>query len=69
MRKFLRRNPRVYSIVGRLIDAERAKAADPEVIRAFLQLFEETRCRLGIQPEDMWNMDETGVALGVCNNS
>tara|TARA_R110002003_G_scaffold853_2_gene21702 strand:- start:2227 stop:3540 length:1314 start_codon:yes stop_codon:yes gene_type:complete len=69
MRKFLRRNPRVHSIVGRSIDAERAKAADPEVIRAFLQLFEETRRRLGIQPEDMWNMDETGVALGVCNNS
>jgi hypothetical protein len=39
------------------------------VIEAFLDLFEATRIRLGISIEDMWNMDETGTALGVCNNS
>lgn len=66
---FLQRNRRVHSIVGRSIAAERAKAANPELIRAFLTLFEETRIRLGIHTEDIWNVDETGVALGVCDNS
>ena len=42
---FLQRNPRVHSIVGRSIDAVRAKAADPQLIRAFLELFEQTQQR------------------------
>jgi hypothetical protein len=52
--RFLQRDPRVYSTVGRLIEATRAEAADPELIRAFLKLFEQTRVRLGIQDEDIW---------------
>ncbi len=67
--QFLSRQPRVASIVGRSIEAPRAQAANPDVIRAFLELFERTRIELGIQYEDMWNMDETGVALGVCTNT
>ncbi|KAF1922863.1 uncharacterized protein M421DRAFT_426485 [Didymella exigua CBS 183.55] len=34
-----------------------------------LELFERTRMELGIQYEDMWNVDETGVALGVGTNA
>jgi hypothetical protein len=66
---FITRNPRVASIVGRTIESARATAASYETIRAFLELFERTRVELGIQYEDMWNMDETGVALGVCTNA
>jgi len=67
--QFLSRQPRVASIVGRSIEAPRAQAASPEVIQAFLELFERTRIELGIHYEDIWNMDETGVALGVGVNS
>jgi hypothetical protein len=67
--QFLSRQTRVASIVGRSIEAPRAQAASPDVIRAFFELFERTRIELGIQYEDMWNMDETGVALGVCTNT
>jgi len=28
-----------------------------------------TRIWLNIQIEDIWNMDETGIALGVCTNT
>ncbi|KAI2474910.1 Transposase protein, partial [Pyrenophora tritici-repentis] len=35
---FLRRNPRVHSIVGRKIEAARAEAANPDSIREFLEL-------------------------------
>ncbi|RYN90015.1 hypothetical protein AA0119_g11278, partial [Alternaria tenuissima] len=66
---FIARNPRVASIVGRTIESARTTAASYETIRAFLELFERTRIELGIQYEDIWNMDETGVALGVCTNS
>jgi hypothetical protein len=66
---FLTRQPRVASIVGRSIEAARAEAATPELIRAFIELFERTRVELNIRMEDIWNMDETGIALGVCTNS
>ena len=66
---FLKRNPHVASVVGRKIEAPRAEGATQEQIRAFLELFERTRVRLGIRTEDTWNMDETGKALGVCANS
>jgi hypothetical protein len=69
MAAFLKRNPRVASIVGRKIEAARAEGATPVQIRAFLELFERVRVRLGIQVEDTWNMDETGKALGVCANT
>jgi hypothetical protein len=39
------------------------------MIRAFIELFERTRKRLNIQLSDIWNIDETGVALGVCTNT
>ncbi|KAI2486298.1 hypothetical protein Ptr902_00431 [Pyrenophora tritici-repentis] len=66
---FLQRNPRVHSVVGRSIEASRAEAASPELIRTFLELVEATRLRLGIQLHDIYNMDETRIAIGVCNNS
>jgi hypothetical protein len=66
---FIKRNPRVASVVGRKLEASRAKAATPEQVRAFLQLFERTRQRLNIRTQDIWNMDETGIALGVCTNT
>ena len=66
---FIKRNPRIASVVGRKLEAQRAEAATPEQIRAFLELFERTRRRLNIRTEDTWNMDETGTALGVCTNT
>jgi hypothetical protein len=66
---FVARNPRVASIVGRKIESARTTGANYETIKAFLELFERTRIELGIQYEDIWNMDETGVALGVCTNA
>jgi hypothetical protein len=68
MAAFLKRNPRVASIVGRKIEAARVERATPKQIRAFLELFESVRTRLGIQT-DTWNIDKTGKALGVCANT
>lgn len=66
---FIQRNPRVASIIGRPLEAARSTAATQEQIRAFLELFERTRIRLGIRQEDIWNIDKTGIGLGVCTNT
>ena len=66
---FIKRNPRVASMIGRKIEAARAEGATQEAIREFLQLYEQLRVELGIHNEDTWNMDETGKALGVCANT
>ncbi|KAF2629499.1 hypothetical protein BU25DRAFT_485398 [Macroventuria anomochaeta] len=63
------RNPRVASIISQTIESARTTAANYETIRAFLELFERTRVELGTQYEDIWNTDETGVALGACTNA
>ena len=31
--------------------------------------FNSIRTRINVQQEDVWNMDEHGIGLGVCNNS
>ena len=56
----LKCNPRVAPVVGRKIEAARAEGATLVQIRAFLELLERTRTRLGIRTENMWDMDETG---------
>jgi hypothetical protein len=66
---FMKRNPRVHSVVGKKIDAQRAEAATPEQLREFIEHFERTRQRLNIPIDSVYNMDETGVALGVCTNT
>ena len=66
---FMKRNSSITSVVGRKIEVSRANVATPERIRAFLELFESTRRRLNVQTANIWNMDETGVALGVCTNT
>ncbi|KAI0999283.1 hypothetical protein K3495_g8912 [Podosphaera aphanis] len=66
---FFRRNIRVHSVIGRKLEACRSNAAKPEEIKAFLDKFNQTCKDLNIKHSDSWNMDETGIASGVCNNS
>jgi hypothetical protein len=66
---FLRRNQRVASVVGKKIEASRVRNASVTEISAFFDLFQRTCERLNISLNNVWNMDETGIALGVCSNS
>ncbi|XPT04274.1 hypothetical protein M3J09_013355 [Ascochyta lentis] len=50
---FITRNPRVASIVGQTIKSARTTAANYKTIRAFLELFERTQIKLGIQYKDI----------------
>lgn len=66
---FLQRNPRVASVVGKKIEAARVRNASVAEIQAFFDLFKRTCERLNVDLNNVWNMDETGIALGVCSNS
>ena len=66
---FLRRNPRIKSCVARPMDALRVKGGNREVIDAFFGYFQSVVDKYNVRPADIWNMDETGLAMGVCNNS
>ena len=66
---FQKRNPKVISCIGKRIDARRIEGTQPEQIQQFYNLFDETCTRFNISTENTWNMDEHGIALGVCSNA
>jgi hypothetical protein len=67
--KLIRDNPRIASVVGRPIEQARINGTNPEAIQEFYTLYERIVREFNIQPCNMWNMDEHGIALGVCANS
>ena len=67
--KFIRDNPRIASVVGRPIEQARIDGTHPEAIQEFYTLYERIVREFNIQPCNTWNMDEHGIALGVCANS
>lgn len=69
VQSFLRRNPAVGSCIGRPLEASRAHNTTKEQIQAFFDLFERIQKQYNILPENIWNVDETGIAVGVCANS
>lgn len=69
IQKFIRRNPRVASVIGRRIDASRIDGTSQEALQDFYTLFKATETRYHILVDNIWNMDEHGIALGVCTNT
>jgi len=43
----------------------RAKALNPTAVHGFYNILEEVVAEFNIKPENMWNMDEKGVQLGI----
>jgi hypothetical protein len=66
---FLGRNSRVASIVGRQIEAARTHSCTHKEIQAFFDRLDRTRRAHNVHNDNIWNMDEHGLALGVCTNS
>ena len=69
VQNFLKRNPRVATLLGKPIESSRIRGTQPEQINVFYENFNSIRTRINVQQEDVWNMDEHGIGLGVCNNS
>ena len=62
---FVKRRPELTVKFNRKYDYSRAKCEDPEVIKGWFQLVENTKAKYGIQDDDTYNFDESGFMMGV----
>ena len=68
---FIKRNPRIATMIGKPIESSHICGTQPEQINIFYENFDTIRTRTNVRQNDVWNMpvDEHGIGLGVCNNS
>lgn len=69
LQRFKLRNPTIATIIGRTLDSARVNGTSPKALCEWFALFERTITKHHIQPENIYNMDETGLSLGSCSNS
>ena len=50
---------------SRRYDYQRAKCEDPKIISEWFSLVQKTILSYGIDPDDIYNFDETGFAMGL----
>ena len=61
---YIKRYPELKSRSSRRYDYKRALCEDPRIIMPWFELVRRTIDENGIQPEDIYNFDETGFAMG-----
>jgi hypothetical protein len=66
--RFIHRHPEIATKIGRKIDHERVQAVTPDIVQAFFTQVAATVSNYQVKVRNIWNMDETGTALGVCTN-
>lgn len=50
------------------MEVSRINDVTPEQLQRFFDHLDNTRKRLNVRDENIWNMDETRIALGICAN-
>jgi hypothetical protein len=65
IRHFLKRHPEVKTRFSRRYDYKRAICEDPKIIRPWFDQVKRTIAEHGILDEDIYNVDETGFAMGL----
>jgi len=63
--RFIARHPEIQSKVGKTLDKQRSLATDPAIFKEHLNRFYNMRCKYHIKPENTWNTDEKGFAMGL----
>jgi hypothetical protein len=63
--KFVKRHPILSSRFSKGYNYERAKCEDPKIIEEWFNLVQKTIIQYGIDPDDIYNFDETGFAMGL----
>ncbi|EED15872.1 conserved hypothetical protein [Talaromyces stipitatus ATCC 10500] len=59
----------IESKFSRKYNYERAKCEDPKIIQEYFDRVREVILQYGILPEDIYNFDEPGFAMGLCANA
>ena len=67
-RRWLKRHLKYKRVKSKPIEVQRKLAQELEALRGWFKLLESFIQELGIQPEDLYNMDETGCRIGVATN-
>ncbi|EED12730.1 conserved hypothetical protein [Talaromyces stipitatus ATCC 10500] len=62
----VQRRPEIESKFSRKYNYERAKCEDPKIIQGHFDRVRDIISEYGILPEDIYNFDETGFAMGLC---
>ena len=63
--EFVSRHPGIQSKAGKSIDKQRALATDISILRKDLDRFYTLNSRYHVLPENIWNTDEKGFAMGL----
>ena len=66
--RFIQRHPEVASKVGRKIDTRRVDNTTSEALETWFTRLRSIQMQYNVLPQNIWNMDESGIALGVCHN-
>jgi hypothetical protein len=62
--RFISRHPSLHTKIGRAISHQRVEAANLKSIKAFYSYLECVRPKYRIDPQNEYNVDETGVQKG-----
>jgi AraC-like DNA-binding protein len=62
---FVKRRPLLSSRFSKRYNYERAKCEDPKIIGEWFNLIKETILQFRIDPDDVYNFDKTGFAIGL----
>ena len=62
---FVKRRPLLSSRFSKRYNYERAKCEDPKIIGEWFNLVKKTILQFAIDPDDVYNFDETGFAMGL----
>ncbi|EED17288.1 pogo transposable element, putative [Talaromyces stipitatus ATCC 10500] len=62
----VQRRPEIESKFSRKYNYDRAKCEDPKIIQGHFDRVRDIISEYGILPEDIYNFDETGFAMGLC---
>lgn len=68
LHRFISRPPQIKGMTAKPLDSARVEAATPEKIDGFYTLFEGVKRDFHVRQENIWNMDEHGLGLGICTN-
>ena len=66
---YIKRTPAIQTRFSRRYNYSRAEQEDPRVLNDWFQLVGETITRYGILPDDIYNFDETGFAMGLVSTA
>jgi hypothetical protein len=62
---FVKRHPILSSRFSKRYNFKRAQCEDPKIIEEWFSLVQKTILQYGIDPDDIYNFDETGFAMGL----